>query len=301
MNQTDPMHLEKLLFNWQDDVVEWLRHAGPRVLVILLLAFILVRLLRGVSRRLVRFSETKTNGGRAHQMHQLRTLAAVINSVGTVVILFFAAMEVLPVFGIDMKPLLASAGIAGLAIGFGAQALVKDVINGFFILVEDQYHLGDTIRTAGVQGSVEDMTLRLTVLRDSNGALHFVPNGEIKLISNLTRDWTLLGLKVAVDYNENSERVTAALREAGDALKSDPTVADLILNEPHVAGIERILGGEAEYLTQVRTRPGKQAEVARALRQAIKDSFERHGIKTASAARVVVVGGTGSPDENAGA
>ena len=107
----------------------------------------------------------------------------VINSVGVAIIIFLAAMQILPLIGLDIKPLLASAGIAGLAIGFGAQTLVKDVINGFFILLEDQYHLGDVVQISGVKGTVEDMSLRRTALRDGDGTLHFIPNSEIKVVS----------------------------------------------------------------------------------------------------------------------
>src|SRR5437762_865963 len=163
------------------DTVEWTRHALPRVLVVLILAFVLVRLLRAVTRRLDRFSQHVSTGERAHQMHQLRTLAGVINSVGVAIIFFLAAMQILPLLGLDIKPLLASAGIAGLAIGFGAQTLVKDVINGFFILLEDQYNLGDVVQIAGVKGSVEAMTMRRTVLRDADGTVHVVPNSEVKI------------------------------------------------------------------------------------------------------------------------
>ncbi len=128
----------------------------------------------------------------ALRAQQLRTLSSVIYSVGVFVIMFLAALQILPLLGINMGPLLASAGIAGLAIGFGAQTLVRDFINGFFILVENQYDIGDTIKIAAVQGAVEDMTMRRTVLRDDNGSLHTVPNGQISIVTNLTRDWTQL-------------------------------------------------------------------------------------------------------------
>jgi len=200
---------------WKDmrtDTFDWTRHALPRVLVVLVVAFVLVRLLRAATRRLDRFSQLITTGERAHQMYQLRTLAQVINSVGVAIIFFLAAMQILPLVGLDIKPLLASAGIAGLAIGFGAQTLVKDVINGFFILLEDQFHLGDVVQIGAVKGTVEDMTLRRTALRDGDGTLHFIPNSEIKVVSNLTRDWTQISMHIAVDYKEQSEQVVNMAR-----------------------------------------------------------------------------------------
>ena len=230
------MNLNEMWKDMRIDTVDWTRHALPRVLVVLVVAFILVRMLRAATRRLDRFSQNISSGERAHQMHQLRTLAKVINSVGVSIIFFLAAMQILPLVGLDIKPLLASAGIAGLAIGFGAQTLVKDVINGFFILLEDQYHLGDVVQISGVKGTVEDMSLRRTALRDGDGTLHFIPNSEIKVVSNLTRDWTQISMHVAVDYKEQSERVIKVLREAALEVRNDPRFADTIVAEPDVPG-----------------------------------------------------------------
>ena len=276
---------------WKDmraDTVDWTRHALPRVLVVLVVAFILVRMLRAATRRLDKFSQNISTGERAHQMHQLRTLAQVINSVGVAIIIFLAAMQILPLVGLDIKPLLASAGIAGLAIGFGAQTLVKDVINGFFILLEDQYHLGDVVQISGVKGTVEDMSLRRTALRDGDGTLHFIPNSEIKVVSNLTRDWTQISMHVAVDYKEQSDRVIKVLREAAVEVRNDPRFAETIVAEPDVPGIERVSGTEVVYLMLVKTRPGQHFAVSRELRRAIKDCFEKNNIKMAAPPRIAV-------------
>src|SRR5882757_4370427 len=162
--------LENILTDWRGDITQWARKDAPKLLVVLILAAILLRLLEVVTRRLEDYSKNQpVTGGLRGQ--QLRTLSSIIASVGAVLIYFLAAMQVLPLFGVDMKPILASAGIVGLAIGFGAQTLVKDVINGFFILLENQYDLGDHIRIAGVRGNVEDMSLRHTTLRDDDGTV----------------------------------------------------------------------------------------------------------------------------------
>ncbi len=139
-------------------------------------------------------------------------------------VLFVAAMQILPLLNVDVGPLLASAGIVGLAIGFGAQTLVKDVINGFFILMENQFDVGDVVKISGVSGTVEHLTLRRTVLRDGDGTLHNVPNSEIKVVSNLTRDWTQTALHVAVSYQENSDRVIALLKQVGAGLGTIPNI-----------------------------------------------------------------------------
>src|SRR5207253_308078 len=178
--------LENVLNDWRGDIVTWTRRDGPKFLVVLIIAAILLRLLGVITRRLEVYSHNQpVTGGLRGQ--QLRTLASIIRSVGSVLIYFLVGMQVLPLFGVDMKPILASAGIVGLAIGFGSQTLVKDVINGFFILFENQYDIGDVVKLAGVSGTVEAMTLRRTLLRDGDGTLHNVPNSEIKVVSNLTR------------------------------------------------------------------------------------------------------------------
>jgi small conductance mechanosensitive channel len=206
---------------WHEDALEFLRSSAPRIIVIIIVAAILIKLLRVLTRRLTSFSRTQglPTGVRAQQ---LRTLASVVNGVGMFVIFFVALMQTLEVVKINIGPLLASAGVVGLAIGFGAQTLVKDVINGFFILMENQYDVGDIVKISGVSGTVERLTLRRTVLRDADGALHNVPNSEIKIVSNLTRDWTQTSLHVAVGYQEESDRIIGLLRDVSEELYNDP-------------------------------------------------------------------------------
>ncbi len=286
------MDFQHILQDWRTDGYHFLRHSAPKVLGILLIAVILIAILRALRNRLAAFSE-RTDLPiplDQHRARQLRTLANVIYSVGLFVVVFLAAMQLLPIFGIDVKPLLASAGIAGLAIGFGAQTLVKDVINGFFILIEDQFHLGDVVRLGGITGTVEDLTLRRTVLRDADGALHFVPNSEIKIVANLTRDWAQVQLRVNVAYGENSDRVIMLLTQVGSELRADPQYSDAIVAQPEVPGIERVAAGEVEYLMLVKTQPGRQHAVSRELRRRIKDIFEKHQIKAGAPARVFVTG-----------
>ena len=160
----------ELLRDWQLDARQFLHHDLPKIVFVLAASFLLIRLLRVVTNRMsaLRLSHRYTEV----RVRQLKTLAGVLYSVGTFVVVFVAGLEVLSQLGFNLGPVLASAGIAGLAIGFGAQALVKDVINGFFILLENQYDIGDTVRAAGVTGSVEDMSLRRTVLRDADGTVH---------------------------------------------------------------------------------------------------------------------------------
>ncbi len=288
----DPHHakdnLLQVLNNWSDDTFDFVRHQVPRIIAVLIIAFILTRLLKAASRHL---SQLSTSQGLPSTVRaqQLRTLSSVIHGIGLFVIVFVASLQILPLLGINMGPLLASAGIAGVAIGFGAQTLVRDFINGFFILVENQYDIGDTIKVAGVTGTVESMTLRRTVLRDGDGTLHSLPSSQITVVSNTSRDWAMLSLMVSVAYHEDSDKVTRLLQEVGEEVAGDPAYSATILAKPEVPGIEKVSGDTIEYLMLVKTKPGQQDGVRRELRRRIKLSFEKNRIEPGNPNRVYVM------------
>ena len=285
----EPHRALQVLNDWGDDAFDFLRHQAPKILAVLIIAFILSRFLKLVSRHLGELSNRQDLPS-AVRSQQLRTISSVIYSIGLFVIIFIAAMQVLALLGINMGPLLASAGIAGLAIGFGAQTLVKDFINGFFILAENQYDIGDTVRIANVQGVVENVTLRRTVLRDADGTVHTVPSSEIKVVSNLTRDWTQVSLQTSVAYAVDSEKVIELLKQAGADVAHDPGFADMIVAIPEVPGIDKITGSAVDYLMLVKTRPGSQDAVKRELRRRIKASFAKNKIEPGDPARIIVAG-----------
>jgi len=280
--------LRQVWEDWKTDWESFVRKDVPKILVVLVVAIILVRLLKLTTARLAQLSRREMLPT-ALRAQQLRTLAGVLNSVGIAIIVFLAAMQILPLLGINMGPLLASAGVAGLAIGFGAQALVHDVINGFFILMENQYDVGDVVRIGGVAGTVESMTLRRTTLRDDTGAVHIVPNSEIKIVSNLTRDWAQMALHISVDYRENSDRILELLQQVGADLRNDPQFAEALVADPQVPGIERVAGGEVDYLMLIKTRPGQQYPVSRELRRRIKECFQKNNVQPGNPARVYVL------------
>ena len=278
----------RVVSGWHDDLANWLRSKLPPIVVILIVAVILTRLLGLITRKLQQFSTREELPSRI-RAQQLRTLAAVIHSVGIFIIYFLALLQILEKLDVNVGPFLASAGIAGLAIGFGAQTLVHDVINGFFIILENIYDIGDVVKIAGVQGTVEYMSLRKTVLRDDTGALHSVPNSEVKIISNMTRDWAQVALHVSVDYGESSDRVIQLLKEVGEELENDPEYGQYIVSRPEVPGIERVNGSEVDYLMVTKTRPGKQYAIRRELRRRIKTCFERNKIKAGAPNRMYVM------------
>ena len=282
-----PYRMVDVVSDWRNDWMEFLRHGAPKLLTILIIAFILLRIVAAISKRMVAFSRRESTG-HAVRVQQLRTLASVLKSVGTFIIIFIAVMQALPIFNIDVKPLLASAGVAGLAIGFGAQTLVKDVLTGFFILFENQFDIGDTVKVAGVQGVVEDMKLRSTVLRDANGTVHMVPNSQISIVSNLTRDWNSVALHIAVDYSEDTDKVMGVIRDAVEQVQHDDRWKGDLVGEIEVPGIERVNGREVDYLVTAKVRPGRQYAVSRELRRRIKESLNKNKVKAGAPAMVYV-------------
>ena len=277
-------HLHDVLLDWREDWINFLRHA-PAILLIIAVALVVLRIVRALIHRISKLSAGKLTTGLREQ--QIRTLATVLNSVVTVVVVFVTILLVLQKIDINIGPLLASAGVAGLAIGFGAQTLVHDYINGFFVLLEDQYNLGDTVRLAGLKGTVEHLTLRRTVLRDDDGTVHMIPNSQITVVSNMTRDWAQLALKITVAYEESSDKIINLLQQVGADIRHDGAFEGDIV-EVQVPGIDRVGNGEAEYLVLVKTRPNKQYGVSREFRRRIKQCFENNKIKPGPPGRVYV-------------
>lgn len=268
---------------------EWMKGPGLRVLFTVVSAALIITALRTLTRFLIRYVEAR--GNELHRMEaqkRAKTLGSIINSTLTIIVAFVALMMVLQEFNIKIMPILAGAGIAGLAIGFGAQTLVKDVINGFFILLENQYYVGDIIKVKDVAGAVEDINLRRTVLRDMEGAVHFIPNGQITQVANLTRDWSGLIVEVGVAYKEDIEEVSEVLNQIGQELAQDEEYKDIVLEPPTVVGI--IDFGESQVTLRMmgKVAPSKQWGTARELRRRIKKKFDQVDIEIPFPHRVLV-------------
>lgn len=281
---------------WRIDSLEFVRRDVPRIIFIVIVYAVLISLVRIVTRRIRGLSRHQALPS-SIRSRQLETLATVINGAGMFVLIFLCLVQILAVIQINVGPLLASAGIAGLAIGFGAQTLVHDVINGFLILVENHYDVGDVVKLAGVQGTVEYMTLRRTVLRDADGTVHNVPNSEIHIDSNTTRDWTQISLQVSAAYNEPSDKVISVLKEVALDIWNDPAFHDLLVAAPEIPGIDRVSGQEVDYLLLAKTRPGKQLAITRELRRRIKECFQQNSIQPGEPGRMYVVGVSGIPGQ----
>ena len=248
-----------------------------RLLSLLVIGLVTLKLLDSAMKRIVSIFPGGGAAGGDRVERRAETIRHIVRSVGRVllgsVILLLAAGEL----GFPLSPLLTTAGIAGLAIGFGAQSLVKDVIAGFFVLLEDQYGVGDTVRIAGHEGLVEEMTLRVTVLRSGEGEVHVIPNGNIQTVSVLSRDWRRAVVDVSVARREELGRVFAILTRVGDTLGRD--LSEFLLDKPAVIGVEKLTGMGTKIRVAVRTLPLRQGDVEHEWRRRIKEAFDKEGIQ----------------------
>jgi small conductance mechanosensitive channel len=261
---------------WQA-IQDWLLTSGLRILIIVLGVLVAYRALRAFINRLE--SLIAGSAPTEDEAQRARTLTRVVRSAALVAIVTVAALMILQELDLDITPLIAGAGVAGVAVGLGAQTLIKDVIGGFFILLENQFAVDDVIKVGDIAGGVEKMTLRATFLRDLEGTLHVIPNGEIRIVSNRSKGWSRARLDLGVAYEEDIGRAMAALEEIGRDFYRDEQFRPLLLEEPSVSGLEALGDWTMTIRIMVKTKPGKQWDVARELRRRVKETFEREGIE----------------------
>lgn len=254
----------------------WLVGSGLKILLVLAVASVLVKLLALLVDHL--FSRLGRNQD-DEMVKRADTLKAVVRSVINIALITIALMMILGNLGLDIAPILASAGVLGLAIGFGAQQLVRDVINGFFILMDDQIRVGDVVSIAGQSGLVESVNLRLTRLRDLSGNVHYVRNGEITVVTNMTKEYSRYVFDVGVAYRENVDEVIAVLLQIDEEMRRDETFGKDILEPLEILGLERFADSAVIIRVRTRTRPGRQWAVGREFNRRMKKRFDKLGIE----------------------
>ena len=269
-----------------------------RLLGILVIALVLNRLLRALTKLIIRPAAGQTRQAQLREQ-QTRTLAGIVYGAGSKVVWAIALLTALNVFKINILPAVTFAGLASLALGFGAQTLVRDVIAGFYIVLEDQYVVGDTVQIADYIGRVEHLTLRRTVLRDARGALVTIANGEIRSVSNLSRDWSQAFVDVSLAPETPIEKTLKALEVAAAALRSDPAWSQALIDGPRVLGVQDFDRTASTVRLQVRTAPTRQDEVARELRRRIQVELLKQGIPVSNVQRIEVTGVSHSLQEAA--
>lgn len=271
-------------FDWSEvlnlnDVLKWLMTSGVHILIILIAAFIVVKLLGFITRRVERFFDDDDPTTMNEREKQAATLGKVIRNIIRVLVWGVALMMILKEIGLDIGPILAGVGIVGLAVGFGAQSLVKDFLAGMFVLIENQYNVGDVIRAAGVAGLVEKITLRATTLRNLEGRVHIIPNGAIDVVTNMTREWSKFVLDIGVAYKEDVDRVMEVLKQVGDEMADDPQFGHMITAPLEVLGVQDLADSAVVIRVSFTTVPSTQWTIGREYRRRVKKTFDAQGIE----------------------
>lgn len=277
------------------DLQDFLHDKLPKLLGVALITWILLRVLALVTGHILRIAERQSTT--IGHLSQVRTLTSVIRTTGIGVIAVLAALQILPILGFNLGPLLTSAGVAGVAIGLAAQNIVKDCFNGFLILIEDQYNVGDVVRIAGLSGTVESMTLRKTQVRDGDGTLYIVPNSQITTVANVTRDFSVATINVSVDYSANPDEVIAVLKDVAMGVRNDPAYRDVFLGDPTLLGVDAIKGSQIIYPMQLKTKANQQWAALRETQRRIRLALGQHGILPGDPMRVYNIS---PPEESSG-
>jgi small conductance mechanosensitive channel len=267
------------LAEWRSNGADYALDKAIDIAGVLIAIFAAWMFLRFIARRIEQWGSDGQDSMHMAKEQRARTAARLVRSFGRAVLTVVAVLMVLNQLDFNISPLLASAGVVGLAVSFGSQSLVRDYVTGFFLQLEHQFALGDVIRIGTVEGTVENITLRLVYLRDSNGALHIIPNGQIVQVTNLTRAWGRISVDVEVAWGE-VERAQGAVAHAAKQLGGDPEFTDALLDPPRVTGIEKIGSGAVTLRTVARVDPFRRDDVARALRARIKQALDAEGIST---------------------
>jgi small-conductance mechanosensitive channel len=283
-NEVFLSHVEN---GWRVDLTHFVQYGIPKLIFALLLAFIFETTVAFFVKRLRKRADGMV--GNAQRSAQLRTMAATLRATSFAVVGFYFLTQVLAVLGVSLGPFIASAGVIGLGISFGAQSIFKDMLTGIFILIENQYSVGDTIKIAGLTGTVEDLSLRVTRLRDGDGTLYIVPNSQITTVSNLSRDFAVGTLNVSVDAREDPDRVMTVLKNLAIQIRKDEAFKDIVITDPKVLGVDKISGYEVVYPINVRVMVNQRDGVMRELRRRILLAFNKEGIAFGSSNSTLIL------------
>jgi len=259
-------------------MVNWLVTHGPDILIILVLMYVGIRLSKVASSRMFAFLGRRKTMDEEYRK-RADTLSAVISYLISATIITVAALMILSELDIEIGPVLAAAGVVGVAVGFGAQHLVQDVISGFFILLDDQIRVGDVVQIADKGGLVERLNLRMVVLRDLAGNVHYVRNGKIDVVTNMTKDYSRYVFDIGVAYRENVDEVVKVVRQVDEELRRDPAFASDILEPIEILGLDQFADSAIIIKARTKTKPIKQWNVGREFNRRLKKRFDELGIE----------------------
>lgn len=259
---------------WGAQTHVFVRDRLPHLIAVAIIALFLVQLLRVVTHRMIHVAEKHAVG--ADHVAEVKTLAGVIRATGLAVIAVITGLQFLAAVGVNLAPLLASAGVAGIAIGLAAQTIVKDVLNGMLILVEGQFNVGDTVKMAGVSGVVEAMTLRKTTLRDADGSLTVIPNSQITTVVNMNAGFSAATVNVSVDFSAHPDEVTELLKGIAMDVRNSEEFKTLFIADPQVLGVDAVKGSEMIFPVVFKTLANKQYAPVREFRRRVRLALEEH-------------------------
>lgn len=261
-------------------ILLWFQTHGLKVIILLILGYVIYKISNPIIKKIVvRAVIHNDRLSIEEEEKREKTLIRIfVGTIKTVIVIVFGLM-ILSELGINIGPLIAGAGIVGLAVGFGAQYLVRDIITGLFIILENQYRVGDVVTIAGIAGAVEDITLRVTILRDMDGTVHHVPHGEIKTVSNKAKGFSKVNLNVGVDYDSDIEKVIEVVNAVGLDIANDPEFKDEVIEAPAFVRINEFADSAIIIKISAEVKPLKQWEVAGELRKRLKIAFDKNGIE----------------------
>lgn len=262
---------------WRENGVDYALDKGIDIAGVLLSILAAWLVLRLIARRIEKWGDDRGDGLHSAREQRAKTASKLVRSLGHAILTVVGILMVLQQLDFNISPLLASAGVVGLAVSFGSQSLVRDYVTGFFLQLEHQFALGDVIRIGSVEGTVENITLRLVYLRDGTGALHIIPNGTITQVTNLTRSWGRVAVDSEVGWRD-ADRALGAVQKAAESLGADPAWADALLDPPRVTGLEKLGPGTVTLRTVARVDPYRRDDVARDLRRRIKEALDAAGV-----------------------
>ncbi|MFO7889780.1 MAG: mechanosensitive ion channel family protein [bacterium] len=256
----------------------WMKETGLSILFIIVGTFVLIRIIHYLSDKIF----TSVRDKKKYDVEfskRSNTLNSIFNNVWTIIICSVAVIIILSEINIDIGPILAAAGILGLAVGFGAQSLVKDLISGFFILMEDQYRVGDVIQIGDKAGIVEKMTLKLTILRDLAGNVHYISNGDIGVVTNMTKGYSRYVFEIGVAYREDVDEVMKIMKQVDEDLRADPEYKDDIIEPLEIFGLDKFADSALIIKARITTKPIKQWRVGREYNRRLKKAFDQNNIE----------------------
>lgn len=280
--------MKELIREYSDLFLPWVMTHGIRIIIIAVAAIIINTVLSRLIIRAVRIAvvQDKNQPVEAEKKRE-DTLIRIFNGALNIVILLMAVLMIMQEFGMEIGPILAGAGIVGLALGFGGQYLIRDIITGMFIILENQYRIGDVINVDSTGGLVEDISLRKTTLRDMNGTVHHIPHGEIKIVSNLSRKYARINIDIGISYDSDLEKVINVINKTGKELAEDPVHGCSIITPPQFLRVEDFADSAIILKILGDTKPLKQWELSGEFRKRIKMAFDREGIEIPFPQRVV--------------